>query len=411
MTKSIAETGRPAAVPRWFLIVAFLSALALLVAACGDNGDDDEVAVDDPDDEEIDEPDEPDDADEPDNADEPEELIEVSAGFVSGVDQMGLPAALDLGFFEDQGLDVEIVSPFPTGVDALNALEAGEVDFTQVGTPSFGAILEGMDVVYLGNYSGSAVQTGIDETMAMVAAEGTDIDPDDFTTLEGQRIGVSIGSINHLYVLGALESVGMGPDDVELVNLPPPEMPVSLETGSVDVISIWDPWPIIALNDVEGSFEVSRGGGYLAYIGYIVALGDFVEENPDVVERFLTARAEADAWVRENPEDAAEIVVRWFPGTEQEVAEEAMQYNIRQADPRMSACNYLAAHMNLELLRDLETIDEIYDVNDVFVPEHILNIMEERPELMDDLDDIPEEAQIGPDYTFDPDEAAEACPE
>lgn len=378
-------------------LLALTAALALLLAACA--GDE---PVTDPD---------PDPAVDPEDA-ELDDLIEVSAGYVSGVDQMGLPAALDLGFFEDHGLDVEIVDPFPTGVDALTALEAGEVQFTQVGTPSFGAILGGMDVVYLGNYSGSAAQKGIDETIAVVAHADSGIDPDDLSTVEGTRIGVSIGSINHLYVLGMLESVGLAPDDVELVNLPPPDMPVSLETQSVDAISIWDPWPIIALNDVEGSFQVSRGDGFLAYIGYIVALRDFVEENPDIVERFLAARAEADLWVRENPEEAADIVVRWFPGTDPEVALDAMEFNVRQIDPRMSACNYLATHTNLVLLEDLEVIDDIYDVNDHFMVGHIHNVLDENPHLVEDLPPIPDEAQIDPDtYEFDPEEAEAACPE
>jgi hypothetical protein len=228
-----------------------------------------------------------------------------------------------------------------------------------------------------------------------------------------QRIGVSVGSINHLYVLGMLEDVDLSPDDVELVNLPPPEMPVSLETQSVDAISIWEPWPTITLNDVEGSHLASRGGGYVALIGYIVALRDFVEENPDVVERFLTARAQADLWIRENPEEAAEIVVRWFPGTDPDVAGEALQHNLAQIDPRMSACNYLAAHTNLVLLQDLDVIDAIYDVNDHFEVRYIHNVLEENPELVEDLDDIPEDAAIeDPDtYEFVPEEAEEACPE
>jgi ABC-type nitrate/sulfonate/bicarbonate transport system substrate-binding protein len=376
-----------------------------MIVACG-SGDDAPGAEPDPQTEE--------DSDgEDDSPVELPDLTQVTLGYVSAVDQMGAAIALDLGFYDELNLDVTLAQPFPTGVDALSALEAGEIQFTQVGTPSFGAILGGMDVVYLGNYSGSAVQRGIDETMAVVAHADSGIDPDDLTTVEGTRVGVSVGSINHLYVLGMLNSVELTPDDVELVNLPPPEMPVALETQSVDAISIWDPWPIIALNDVEGAVQVSRGDGFLAYIGYIVALRDFVEENPDIVERFLAARAEADLWVRENPEEAADIVVRWFPGTDPDVALDAMEFNVRQIDPRMSACNYLAAHTNLELLEGLDVIDDIYDVNDHFEVSYIHSVLEQNPELVDDLDPIPAEAEIeDPEtYTFDPEEAREACPE
>ena len=50
----------------------------------------------------------------------------LKAGMVTGIDQIGLPIALERGFFEKQGLDVTIARPYATGVDALNALTAGE---------------------------------------------------------------------------------------------------------------------------------------------------------------------------------------------------------------------------------------------------------------------------------------------
>jgi sulfonate transport system substrate-binding protein len=338
------------------------------------------------------------------------DLTEVRAGWVSAIDQIGLPAAIDLGYFEEQGLSVELAQPFPTGVDALNALQAGEVQFVQAGTPTIGAILEGMDLVYLGNYTGSATQLGIDETMALVAAPDSGIDQSDLSTLEGKRIGVSIGSINHLYMLGVLREVGLEPNAVRFVNTDPPDIPVAIRTGGLDAAAIWDPWPIITTDQVEGAEEIVRGGGYLPFIGYMVTTREYAEQNPDVVEAFLAARAQADHWMRQNPDEAADVAVRWVPGTEQEVAEEAMQYNVEQLDPRFSACNYLALHVDQQLLLEIEAIEGTYDVNEHFVPNHILAVMEEFPQYFEDLPPIPEGAQITEEYRFEPQEAQGACP-
>jgi len=384
------------------LVIACAAAISV-VAACGggdDDGTDDAAAQDAPAEEE----------DEEEPAEELPELTEVSIGYVSAVDQMGAAIALDLGFYDEENLDVTLAQPFPTGVDALAALDAGEVDFVQVGTPSFGAVLGGMDLVYLGNYSGSSSQLGIDETMAMVASEDSGIDPDDLSTLAGKRVGVSIGSINQLYLLGVLEEAGVSPDDVDIVNTPPPDMGVALETDGIDAAVIWDPWPITIRESVDGVYDVIRGGGYIAYIGYIVSTRDYVENNPETVEALLTARAAADAWMRENPDEAADVTVRWIPGTELEVAQEAMQYNIIQLDPRFSACNYLALDTMLQIFADMGVVESTYDPNDHFVPEPILNVMDKRPELFDDLPEIPEEAVITPDYVFDRAEAQAACP-
>ena len=75
----------------------------------------------------------------------------LKAGMVTGIDQIGLPIALERGFFEKYGLDVTIARPYATGVDALNALQAGESEIVQVGVPMIGAVLRGMDLVALGN--------------------------------------------------------------------------------------------------------------------------------------------------------------------------------------------------------------------------------------------------------------------
>jgi sulfonate transport system substrate-binding protein len=78
-------------------------------------------------------------------------LTKLKAGMVTGIDQIGLPIALERGFFEKNGLDVTIARPYATGVDALNALQAGESEIVQVGVPMIGAVLRGMDLVALGN--------------------------------------------------------------------------------------------------------------------------------------------------------------------------------------------------------------------------------------------------------------------
>ncbi|HZA01960.1 MAG TPA: ABC transporter substrate-binding protein [Hyphomicrobiaceae bacterium] len=96
-----------------------------------------------------------------------QDLVKLKAGMVTGIDQVGLPIALERGFFEKWGLDVTIARPYATGVDALNALQAGESELVQVGVPMIGAVLRGMELVALGNYSGNATKLGSDATMAI----------------------------------------------------------------------------------------------------------------------------------------------------------------------------------------------------------------------------------------------------
>src|SRR3954469_10490314 len=243
-----------------------------------------------------------------------QQLVKVKAGMVTGIDQIGLPIALERGFFEKHGLDVEIARPYATGVDALNALQAGESEIVQVGVPMIGAVLRGMDLVALGNYSGNATKAGSDATMAIVAREGSGIVKGDLASLKGKKIAASFGTINHLYILAILEKAGLKPEDVTLVNTPPPDMTVALLAKGIDAFTGWDPWPIIAQKDVPGAYEVIRGGDVISYLGFAVALRPWVEKNQDTVEKFLAATSEADQWMRKNSKQAAGIGTRWIPG-------------------------------------------------------------------------------------------------
>lgn len=337
-------------------------------------------------------------------------LGSVKAGYVSAIDQIGLPVGVEAGHFEEQQLDVQLAQPFPTGVDALNALQSGEVDLVQVGTPAIAAAQKGLDLVLVGNYTGAASRRSIDETMAVVARTSAGVSAKDLRSLRGKRIGVSVGSINHLYLLGLLAKAKLAAADVKIVNTAPPDMAVALQTNGIDVAIVWDPWPITITQQVAGTTTVLRGGGYIPFVGYIVGRRDYVEQNQDIVQRFLTARATTDQWMRENPDQAAEAATRWLPGTKLEVAKESMRFNVKQLDPRFSACNYLALDTVASLLAEQKSVQPGFDVRKHFAPQPLLTVMQRKPELFDDLPVIPATAMIPSDYTYDRQAAERACP-
>ena len=331
-----------------------------------------------------------------------QDLIKLNVGMVSAIDMLALPVATERGFFEKQGLDVTIARPYATGVDALNALQAGETDIVQVGVPMIGAVLNGMDLVALGNFSGNPTKAGSDATMAVIAREGSGIVKGDLKSLKGKKIATSFGTINHLYILALLEKAGLTPNDVTLVNTPPPDMTVALLAKGIDAFAGWDPWPIIAQKDVPGAYEVIRGGDVIAYLGFVVALRPWVSKNEEIVEKFLAATSEADQWMRKNPKQAAAIATRWIPGLKLDVAETAMQFNVHQLDRRLSANNYRALWSAEDRLSRLGILKSTFDVNKHIEPKPILNVVKTHPELFADLPPIPADAAIGPGFVFKP---------
>jgi sulfonate transport system substrate-binding protein len=328
--------------------------------------------------------------------------VKLKVGMVAAVDMLALPIAVERGFFEKYGLDVTIARPYATGVDALNALQAGETDMVQAGVPAIGAILRGMDLVFFGNFSGNATKLGSDATLALIANGDSGIKKGDLKSLKGKKIATSFGTINHLYILGLLEKAGLTPADVTLVNTPPPEMTVALLAKGVDAFVAWDPAPIIGMKDVPGAIEVIRGGDVISYLGFNIALRPWVEKNGATIQKFLAGVSEADQWMRKNPKQAAAIGTRWIPGLKLDVAEAAMQYNIQQVDRRISAHNYRALWKAQDTLQRLGVIKSVFDVNKHIEPKYILTVMSTNPELFADLPPIPADVAIKPGFVFKP---------
>jgi sulfonate transport system substrate-binding protein len=328
--------------------------------------------------------------------------VKLKVGMVAAVDMLALPIAVERGFFEKYGLDVTIARPYATGVDALNALQAGETDMVQAGVPAIGAILRGMDLVFFGNFSGNATKLGSDATLALIAGKDSGIVKGDLKSLKGKKIAASFGTINHLYILGLLDKAGLTPADVTLVNTPPPEMTVALLAKGVDAFASWDPVPVIGMKDVPGAIEVIRGGDVISYLGFNIALRPWVEKNGATIEKFLAAVSEADQWMRKNPKQAAAIGTRWIPGLKLDVAETAMQYNIQQVDRRISAHNYRALWKAQDTLQRLGVIKSVFDVNQHIEPKFILAVTKTYPDLFSDLQPIPAEVTIKPGFVFKP---------
>jgi NitT/TauT family transport system substrate-binding protein len=148
-------------------------------------------------------------------------------------------------WFEEEGVDVKFM--WFDYVPSMDAYVGGQVDAVcmtngdalvtgATGKPSVGIIIN--------DYS-----NGND---MVVAAPGFESLKD----LEGKKIGVEIGFVDHLLLLRGLEAAGMTESDVELVNTPTNETPQVLKSGAVSAIAAWQPNSGQALKAVAGSKPV-----------------------------------------------------------------------------------------------------------------------------------------------------------
>src|SRR5690625_5398569 len=69
------------------------------------------------------------------------------------------------------------------------------------------------------------------------------------------------------------------------------------------VLSLHDALPIL--------FAVERGGDYVADVIGIATLNSIVEEDPELIEKLVLGVVEGAQWVRQNPEEAGEILLSY----------------------------------------------------------------------------------------------------
>jgi ABC-type nitrate/sulfonate/bicarbonate transport system substrate-binding protein len=129
--------------------------------------------------------------------------------------------------------------------------------------------------------------------------------------LKGKKLYGPVGSSIYLASVSMLEKAGLKPGkDVEIVHMGFADLSDAIKAGKVDAVFVWDPW--IELFVTQGLAKELAKDTSLTMV--IAMRNDYMQGNPDAVEKFLRAHkaallfaasdhARANAWFRE-PENA-----------------------------------------------------------------------------------------------------------
>ena len=205
------------------------------------------------------------------------------------------------GYFEDVGLDVEIVR-FTSGRAAMDALIGGQADIaTTAIAPSIFAIFQDQKIAIIAEnarYPGEKVTARVESGIST---------PED---LRGKKIGVTLGSDVHFFLNVFLNYHGMTVEDVELVKLGPSDMVISLVRGDLDAFASWSPQPAKAKEEMgDGAIFLEQPEDPIHEAIYLLAtMQGLLEENPEAYVRFMKAMVMADEFVVSNFEDTIQHV-------------------------------------------------------------------------------------------------------
>lgn len=202
--------------------------------------------------------------------------------------------------FAAEGLDVRIV-PTTHGKVALNLLARDEVDLAAAADVPF--VVNVMNGQLLSIFASVASASS---EMAVIARRDRGITrPHD---LAGKRIGVTRGTSGEYYLSAFLTRHKLAPDSVTLVDTPPDRIDRELIDGRLDAIAAWQPMRDRAVTALgEGAVTLTEPHAYTAtYV--LVGKSDYLRQHPRTLEKLLRALLSAEAFQREQPQQALQLV-------------------------------------------------------------------------------------------------------
>jgi NitT/TauT family transport system substrate-binding protein len=213
-------------------------------------------------------------------------------------------AAKDLGAFDEQGLDVELRG-FTAGKFALQAFLGGSLDYAVSGeVPVTLSALQGNTFALLAQ----VVERTNTEVRVVARREGTLGDPKRYFSAKKRKLATSFGGGPEFYTYNFLNKIGISKDQVEIVSQSPENMPAALVSGSVDAVSIFDPFAFIAEKQMGAKGITFADPSLYSELYVLVGKEALRNQDPDVSVRVLKALVKAQELIRTRPADAKRAV-------------------------------------------------------------------------------------------------------
>ena len=198
--------------------------------------------------------------------------------------------------------DSQRFQDFPTMVESIRG---GRLEATFMIVPLAMKLREQgvpVRIVYLGHRDGSTVMVR------------PDLDIADLRDLRGMTFAIpSKYSNQYLVIRRLMLEQGVEPEEINFIEMPPPDMPGALSAKAIDAYFVGEPFP--------ASSELSGDGRILYHVKDIwpnfiscalVVHERLIKEHPDLVADLVRGIAESGEWAEENREEAARIAAPYF---------------------------------------------------------------------------------------------------
>lgn len=213
--------------------------------------------------------------------------------------------ALDKGFFETEGVKVEVAGIFKAGPELMSAFAAGALDMGYVGVApaTTAAANKTAKIVVLAqvNTEGSALVVKKDGKIQTVSE------------LVGKSAAVpGHSTVQDFLFRKALLKFKTQPDQVKIMVLKPPEMIGALRTDQIDAFIAWEPYPAKAITSEVGRVIAASHDIWKDHPCCVLAADErFIESQPEKAKSMVRGHVKAIEFIRQHHEEAIKIGIKY----------------------------------------------------------------------------------------------------
>ena len=233
------------------------------------------------------------------NNDDNRELIPAIIGYWGGTCEAPIYVAYQNGFFEDAGLDVELIK---ITQDVALLMVNNELDSFMLTPSVFKSMQQGLELIIIDTLHKGCIQGVASPESGITSVAG----------FEGKRVGVDgFGGIGQIQASSQMVVLGADPSTVIWVSYPNPQLELALERGEIDAFVAFDPWSELAMqNGHIRVFSNTHDEGLAEYICCFLGMSSRrLAENPEMGRRLSEAFARACEYIEENPYSVAEMII------------------------------------------------------------------------------------------------------
>lgn len=251
--------------------------------------------------------------------------ITVALDWTPNTNHTGMYVALEKGYYKDLGLDVEIVQP-PEG-GALQLVAADKAQFAVSFQEEIGPAISSDNPLPV-----TAVASIIDHNVSgIISLKKTGIkSPKD---LEGKRYASWDTPFEKAILSEIVEKDGGDFSKVKLIPNTVTDVVTALQTD-IDAVWIYYGWDGVAteLKGLETNYLSFRDINpvFDFYTPVLASSQKFLKENGDAAKKFLEATSKGYEFAIANPDEAAQILVKYAPEVDLELAKKSQAYLAKQ---------------------------------------------------------------------------------